>query len=351
MKNWTKKMVLIAGSMMVLRCSLATTFLEFDSSYLGDGWFQYRMQVMNDPFFSAVTIPQLYFHFTNQIDGTASSSDWTNSSDGGSVSDWYSDLNNPSRPYQNVFLMRSAQTSYRLASFDHTNSAATAILELSYRDFAPYYISGQASVFGYANLPGLIPCDPEAADGSPTNYSFALKLLPDISIQQLFQSNGVVNGIKFSWDYESTLLLQGSADMKSWTNIAYLWSYPPETTWTTNISLTAFGNFFRVELVANGQGTNLPPLNMAGVQNRSVKEKNSLVIAATSRVLGCQVAQGRIAVSVATQPNQSYVVKAVDSHQRVQATQTITATGSSAVAYFDAAGLAAQIYFQVAAAP
>jgi hypothetical protein len=71
-----------------LENSFATTFLQFDSTYLGDGWFQYRMQVMNDPFFIEADITDLQIHFTNQIDHSTSSQNWTNSSSGNSYSDW-----------------------------------------------------------------------------------------------------------------------------------------------------------------------------------------------------------------------------------------------------------------------
>jgi hypothetical protein len=51
-----------------LDTSFGTTFLQFDSTSLGDGWFQYHMQVADDPFFTEADIISLNINFTNQID-------------------------------------------------------------------------------------------------------------------------------------------------------------------------------------------------------------------------------------------------------------------------------------------
>ncbi len=67
-------------------------------------------------------------------------------------------------------------------------------------------------------------------------------------------------GVNFIWDSEATFLLQGTADFKHWTNIAYIWSSPSETIWTTNQALNSLGSYFRLELVTDGHSTNVPPL-------------------------------------------------------------------------------------------
>lgn len=248
--------------------------------------------------------------------------------------------------------MRSAETSWRLGT--NFLDGAIVLVSLYLADFNPLPSSGVYSqnIVGYAGFPCLVPCSPEAADGSPTNFSYALKLLPDISIQQLIQSDGVVSGVDFLWEYDSTLLLQASTDLTTWTNVAYLWSYPPETLWTTNTPLNDFGNFFRLELVSNGHQTDLPPLNSNAVLVKPATAKASMTSSATiPRISGCQMTQGKIAVNVATQPNQHYTVSALDSHKVVLATQPLTATGDSAMVYFDLKSLPTPVFFQVAATP
>ena len=65
----------------------ATTFLELQSTYLGDGWFQYKMSVMNDPFFREADITGFGMPFTNQARVGTNSSEWINKSTNG-YSSW-----------------------------------------------------------------------------------------------------------------------------------------------------------------------------------------------------------------------------------------------------------------------
>jgi hypothetical protein len=162
----------------------------------------------------------------------------------------------------------------------------------------------------------------------------------------------VVSGVDFLWGYDSTLLLQASTDLTTWTNVAYLWSYPPETIWTTDLPLNDFGQFFRLELVANGHQTDLPPLTSSATLVKPAATKASIASSTTiPRVSGCQMSHGKIAVNIATKPNQLYNVSALDSRKVVQATQPLTATGDSATVYFDTRSLPTPVFFQVTATP
>jgi hypothetical protein len=327
---------------------LGTTFLQFNSSYLGDGWFQYQMQVMDDPFFTEADIEGLTLNFTNQIDESTSSQNWVNSSSDDAESIWSFSQSIPPRPYEETFLVRSAETSYRLGT-NMEFYGAVVVFSLDLAEVNPFTYGGVFSqnVVGYANMPCLVPCAPEQADGSPTNFSYALKLLPDVSIQQLIQSNGVVDGVDFVWDYASTFVLQATTDLTTWTNVAYIWSYPPETLWTTNTPLNNFGQFFRIEIVAADHATNLPPLNSNALLPSLAVNRASIAVT-VPRVSSCQIAKGEIAVNVATQPNQHYTISALDRHKVVQATQPLTATNNSATVYFDAKSLPTPVFFQVA---
>lgn len=329
-----------------LRTADATTFLELKSTYLGDGWFQYQMSVLDDPFFTEADITGLQINFTNQIDQSNGTQGWVYT---GATSGWAFTNGYPARPYAETFLVQSSETSYRLGV--GTNSdGAVALLSLYLTDIYPGIASGvvSANIVGYAMMPCLVPCSPEEADGSPTNFVYDLKLLPDVTINQLIQTNGQIYGVDFTWDSASTFLLQGSADLNIWTNIAYLWSDPPETVWTTNTALNAYGQFFRVALVADGHSTNLPPLtsNLA-LMTRSIA--NAGVASTTPRVTSCQFAGGRVAVNLVSQPGQTVQVQAVDSHGTVRQTQRTTAQGTAATVNFDAASLPNPVFFQAAA--
>lgn len=341
---------LLALLWLGLTSATATTFLQFQSTCLGDGWFQYQLHVFDDPFFTKADVVAFGIRFTNQIDQGAVPDNWTNDNWGGGFSDWSTTNGYPSRPYSLTFLVRSSETSYRLSL---TNIAEAMILfSLELAEFYPGAGSGvySANVVGYATMPCLVPCSPEAADGSPPNFVYGLKLLPDVTINRLIQDNGKIRGVDFNWTDESTFVLQASMDLSTWTNIAYIWSWPPETVWTTDPPLNIYGSFYRVALVANGHSSNLPPLS----STLALTPKASVTAglgATTPRVNGCQFANGKLVVNVTAQPGQTVQVQAMDSHRVVRHTRQVKATGTSMTVDFDAAGLPSPVFFQAVAVP
>lgn len=327
----------------------ATTFLTLQSTYLGDGWFQYQMNVLNDPFFTAVQVSGFGVNFTNETDQGTLPDGWTAYTNG--TANWSGPDTYPPRPYELTVLVQSSDTSYRLGAGTNFDGAIV-LFSLFLSELCPGMADGtvSANLVGYAMMPGLVPCSPDEADGSPTNYVYALKLLPDVNINQLIQTNGLIYGVDFTWDSDSTFVLQGTADFYNWTNIAYLWSYPPETVWTTNTPLNPYGQLFRVALVADGYDTNLPPLT----SSLALKPQASTVASPTTttpHVTGCQIAGGKVMVNIASQSGQTVQVQVLDSHQVVRQTRELTATGASATVSFDAASLPSPVFFQAVAVP
>jgi len=326
----------------------ATTFLTLQSTYLGAGWFQYQMNVLNDPFFAEADITGFGISFTNALAEGPLPTGWVDE-EGGAGAEWTATTNYPPRPYTLTYLVQSSETSYRLDTGTNLEGAMilfSLVLAETYPGAASGVISG--NIVGYGWMPCLVPCSPAEADGSPTNYVFTLKLLPDIVINQLIQTNGTVYGVDFSWDSAATFVLQGTSDLINWTNITYLWSYPPETVWTTNAPLNSYGQFFRVELVADGHQTNLPPLS-ANLALTPATPATANLSATTPHVTGCQFARGKVLVSVATQSGQTAQVQAMDAHQVVRQTQSVTAAGPAATVSFDAGSLPSPVFFRAAA--
>lgn len=344
--------LLLALSWLGLETAGATTFLQFQSTALGDGWFQYQLQAMKDPFFVEADITSIGINFTNEIDHASSQANWTNSDWNSSYSTWSFNSAYPTPPYQETFLIRSSETAYKLGTNFNgaTFNGAIVLMSLMLNDYYPHPSAGVFSqnVVGYALMPCLVPCKPEEADGSPTNFLYTLKLLPDVSITQLLQTDGYIYGVDFIWDGTSTFVLQGSPDFNSWTNIAYVWSDPPETVWTTNRNLTDFGSFFRVELVANGHNPDLPPLN-SNVSLASKAVAKTSLITTTPRVTGCKPAGNTMVVNLATQPQQACTVQAMNSHRVILQSQQVSPTGTTAAVSFDANSLPSPVYFQVIA--
>jgi hypothetical protein len=326
----------------------ATTFLTLQSTYLGSGWFQYQMNVQDDPFFSEADIDGLFFNFTNQVDQSCDSTNWvydTTNLDWSFIGTTYS-----SRPYKTTFLMQSSKTSYRLGTDTNIDGAigAIIILHVDVNSFYPGASTGKTSFSGYTTASCLIPCDPDQADGSPTNCVYDVKLVPDVIINSLIQTNGNIYGVDFSWDSQSTFVFQGSTDMLNWTNITYIYSTPPETLWTTNTALNAYGQFFRVAIVADAYDTNLPPISSA-LTGKSTSQ-NSVSVGAPV-VTGCKFSAGKIVVAINAQPGQNLQVQAIDRAGKVYQTQQVIAKSTSVSATFTAKGLPNPVYFQTALLP
>ncbi|HTB84193.1 MAG TPA: hypothetical protein VK742_11110 [Candidatus Sulfotelmatobacter sp.] len=331
-----------------MQTARATTFLQFQSTALGNGWFQYQICVLNDPFFSKADITGLSVNFTNQTAQCGDGTNWGYSGNANGYSDWDFTNGIPARPYQTTFLVHSSETSWRLATknFD----GAIVLFSLMLSDVNPgYQESIGQNILGYASMPSLVPCSPAAADGSATNYNFTLKLMPDVNINHLIQTNGVISGVDFTWNYSSTFLLQGSMDLHNWTSVAYISSSPPETVWTTNVSLNSFGQFFRVELVGGEVGNSLPSAQSSASIAKASVTPQALIAPTTPQITRCQLTGNKIAVNVSAQTGQAVQVSAVDSQGVIQQSQNVTAQSSLAIANFDPASLPNPVYFKVAA--
>lgn len=221
--------------------------LELETRYLGDGCFQYQLRTLYDPFFVDISIGQLApIGFTNYVSNTVPPH-WTNFFFGGQ---WNGILFDETAPQPRIneisFTVCSSLTSFR----KDTNGFFFN-LQLTLADCFEFRDLGAGRIF-----PCLVPCAPEEADGSAPDLVFRQELIPDLKIDELILTNRDVYGLKFSWATTSTVELQGSHDFINWTPVARFFGDAPQTTWTTNSSLNAFGEFFRLRLIADRHDTN-----------------------------------------------------------------------------------------------
>lgn len=336
--------------------SLATTFIELQSSYLGDGWFRYRMQMPYDPFFRKADVGDIAItSFTNFAEFGPAPQDWTNQPSSGNSAAWRYALPIPSqtRPYVREFLVRSDEHTFRVG----TNAMVVMSLELV-SDWFDYWADHGAiaqNIVGYAHIPCLIPCSPQLADNSPTNFTAILEIVDhDLTLDSLIVTNGEVNGVTFSAAFKSTVLLEGTFDHRQWTNIAYLWGNAGATTWRTNIALNDFGSFFRLELVAmNEHVTNLPPLNTFSSAAKASKDQPATVVrpAQTSvQVQRCFPEGEEMVVKFNSQTGVTYGVSAMGMRGTTLCTQDVAGTGAEAEARFNTTSLPNTVWFKVEAA-
>lgn len=85
---------------------------ELESTYLGDGWFQYRLRTINDPFFWFFDVTGLgIYHFSELVELGPATVQWQSRTFAGSSSnapgitwDYLGAMTSQVRPYEAVFL-------------------------------------------------------------------------------------------------------------------------------------------------------------------------------------------------------------------------------------------------------
>ena len=215
--------------------------IEVESHYTGNGCFEYTVRTLYDPFVTDIGFAQLIPRpFTNYVSNTLPPH-WTNSiTDDGT---WWGiayDASGPQPRFNEIsFSVCSSSTSFRRSGLQ----VAFAVLLADCFDLR-YFA-------GYNTLPALVPCAPEEADGSEPQLVSRFEIVTDLVINELIVTNGEVHGVTFSWVAASTVELQGSHDLIHWTPVARLaGNWNPPTTWTTNSSLNAYGEFFRLRAIS-----------------------------------------------------------------------------------------------------
>jgi hypothetical protein len=265
------KLIVILLLLAWLGTAQASTSLTLQSTCLGNGWFQYQLNMKKDPFVTSVSIQHFWVATTNVDDQSTTSTNfvfgWDVLAYGQTYAEWSCAASNwppTDPPFTETFLLHSPETSWKMFTSSNRLAGANMDFTLQWNNLAPYGAGQTESIVAGGHC--LVPGNPNEADGSPTNCTYVVELVPDIIINHLIQTNGSIYGVDLTWNGTSTFALQASADLNHWTNVTYIWSSPPETVWTTNAPLNSYGQFFRVALVANGYQTN-PPALFSGAQS------------------------------------------------------------------------------------
>jgi hypothetical protein len=344
MKAGLKTCLLVAFIFLFAGAAMATTSFQLQSTYLGDGLFEYQLNAFNDPFFVQSALVTAQTGFTNEDYPGPASVNWNQESYDNLYSTWGFSGSAPSAPYGVSWQIQGGQTSYKLVT---NNFIGGTILQLSvmFSGIYPGISSGggvfSQNILGCVSLPSLVPCSPDEAGSSPTNFVYTLRLAPDITINHLIQTNGQISGIDFNWSSAATFMLQGTSDFQNWTNVAVVWSYPPETAWTTNVSLNQFGSCFRLMLMSDGHVTNGASLNLGGTVSPNLPMQPALVNS-------CKMVGTNVAVNASITPGGGYLLQAMDSGFVVRQSIPFSSPTSSATVNFNPATLPNPVYFRVA---
>lgn len=342
MKRLMSRTILSIATMVVAiwlgvpAVSLARHQIEVESSYRGDGWFEYRLCSMDDPYFPGLVLGGLIqVPFTNHVEFGATPSSWFASlgtnrppGDAGPYAEWgcvsLNDWTNQIRPFEIVFRARSAERHFKryLGSY--------IVFSLSGGDGG----SGSDNMIGLWTVPTLIPCSAEEADGAPMNLLTRIAFidLPDVRITGLQREAARVRGISFDYSRKGTFQLQATRDFRAWTNIAYVFGGPGPTTWMSPDPLNNYGEYFRLLLAAEGHVD-----FSAGSTGKAVIMRN----ADAGKLLRCVPRGANIEVQVQTVSGLRYVVKVLLPSGQPQQQRVIEGRDGVSTVWLDAPPLGA----------
>jgi hypothetical protein len=327
----------------IVYSSSARNFAELESTYLGDGWFQYRFKTLVDPFFTSVDVGGLHLmSFTNRVEYGAAPANCTNGINAAiNTADFYYDQTLPQeRPYEKTFLVRSSERHFKRAR----EALFTMSLTIYEMYSGPYF---SVNIVGYATMTNLVPCSAEEADGSPTNLISIIELIKDPKIDELIMIGNSARGVRYSCGSDSTVRLEASRDLINWTNVAYIYGSQGSTTWTTNKSLNGYGNIFRLALLANIHVTNLPP-----VGERTISlARNTTSVNTSVKVLTCLPRKDGLETTISTQPGLKYKVDLVGINGASLGTRFVTAVQTQEKVRFVLDNLPSPVFVQAQLAP
>ncbi len=314
--------------------------LELESTYLGDGWFQYRLTSTDCPFFNYFDYGYFSVVFPYLAQYGAVSDNWAIGTDGNpSTLKWNrNQASHQIRPSEQIFIVQSSQRNFRLAtngltgfSFQGTGWIPNPVFSLNFS--------------GFAQFACLVPCLPGEQDNSPTNTVAGLQLISDVEIERLQTSDGKIYGLDFSWGYDSTVRLEASRDFTTWTPITYIWGDAGVTnSWRTNVDLSVYGNYFRLSLVANTHVANPSPSVNNKLLNVPVKATSSFTFVPIDKIT--PLSDG-VRVDVKTQAGVTYTVSVVDVNGKVLLSRQLPAVSDVTSFTFKRKEIPAAALFQV----
>lgn len=229
---------------------ISNPHLTVDSTYLGEGWFQYDVTWNNDGFYAAETMPSVGVSFTNRLTYGTTPNDWTaelGSNTWNAV--WaYTNLLAVQKPYTARFLARSSNTSYM--------TSTQGITVLGHLATYPNLVSSSNEALGvniayYTRMSVLVPCRPDQADDSPTTLRSYREIVPKVVIDDFVMASNRIHGLVFAWGWPCIVRVEACDDIAgtNWTHVTNIVTYEASTTWTSSVPLDVYGKFYRLLIV------------------------------------------------------------------------------------------------------
>lgn len=240
----TKRIGSLLVALWMISVGTAADFLTLRSSYLGNGLFEYRLELPDDNFFTNASIGTFSVSFTNRQAFVITPTDWMPLTSELNQAIWNFDTNAlQSRPYTATFQVQSTSTTFRTldaaAFVSYQATPAGALLTTNFPALA-----------GFGVVKALVPCDPAQADGSASTLEDCFAVRDDLRITGLTTISGEATALSFWWDSDSTVQVQSSPDLSIWTVQTNLLGNAGTNRWTLPSPLSATSRYFRLRLLA-----------------------------------------------------------------------------------------------------
>lgn len=298
--------------------------VQLESKYVGNGVFQYTL-TFPDTYLERVNfndVDSLIVPFVGFTEFGNVSTNWA----GGGVTalppvvKWdHNRSADENVPYQSVFQVRSTERTFR-----RSLPTESAFVGLKIKPYVWAPGGGGDWVAGSARLGCLVPCPPDAADGSGPTYLTGVVEYPELRITSFVISNDVPVGLNFSAG-QAIVDIQTGSNLTNWTKVAEVTSTGESGSWLAPGPLFDLGQFFRLRV--GPQVASVPPAAsglIASSLSASTGRNSSDV-----PVLGIRPVGDAIEVQIKTESGEVYRVAlgGLDG----QPTQARTVTASSSV--------------------
>lgn len=218
----------------------ARDLVQLESSYLGDGLFEYRVTILSDPFLASLSVEQLFVRGT-WTGPHALPADWKTNAPIAGFLELQPTVAGPlNLPWTRTFRLQSNQT-----TFKRHISGLRLPLGGQFATNAPIF-SGSSALAAIASLPALIPCPPAEADGSETNSTSRFETFRNPVIQELGLIDGEARFLTLTHQGTAYLRLESSTNLTDWLAVTHLRATNGVNRWTNSASLGEPGSFFRL---------------------------------------------------------------------------------------------------------
>lgn len=276
--HYAKCSLVLLTLLFSIRELRANTFMELESTYEGDGWFQYKLRLPVDPFWEVAYIHYLSFQFLQATGEKVVPPSWSGDAYALGPND------SQARPTEYIFRFRSSYRHFKLHPIGFSTRLYLVPQVWNFTEVDGHTIYAQ-SIFGFTNHECLVPCPPDEADGSAPLHVMRFITVPDVKILQLLTDSNGVSGLKYYLPYDASFVVEGSQNLTNWNPVAY-GSAEAGTNQFNSASLITSGPYYRIQITAvNGHNlSSAQPTNTGGLTGKLANDVK-LLATATGKVI------------------------------------------------------------------